>query len=201
MEVLKTEQIDLKKLRDIIGTYIGTKTASSLSMILGEPVTHRIRRILEIGSSELEAIIPAFDIIPMCSVYMKGDGDIRLILLFFLPSSMARKFAAKLLGVKTMKKLSSLGRSSISEAGNMLAGSFFNALSDGTGFRVDQSVPGFATNTFKAILEAPTIEMAIETDSVIVAEAELHGVDSDLKVDILILLSPQEAKKLLTAHQ
>ncbi|MBI1829082.1 MAG: chemotaxis protein CheC [Thaumarchaeota archaeon] len=201
MEVLRINENDLKELRETIGKYVGTKTSSSLSMLLGEPVSHRIRRIVEINLSDLESIIPVFDIIPMCSVCLKGQGDISIMLLFFMPTSMARKFAAKLLGVKTMKKLSSLGRSSISEVGNMLTGSFFNALSDGTGFQIDLSVPGFAVNTFKASLESSTIEIANVTDSVIVADAELHGVDSGIIVNVLILLGPSEAKKLLAASR
>ena len=201
MEVIQTHENDLQRMREILNEYIGTKTASSLSMLLGESVTHRVRRIVETDSFDLESIIPVFDIIPMCSVYLKGEGDIHVGLLFFLPASMAKKFAAKMLGVKTMKRLSSLGRSSIAEAGNMMAGSFFNALSDGTGFRVDMSTPGFAADKFKALLESPASELANVSERLVIAEAELHGVDSDIIVEILILLSPLEAKKLLSAQK
>ncbi|MGQ0605374.1 MAG: chemotaxis protein CheC [Candidatus Nitrosotenuis sp.] len=200
MEVLQPQN-NLKRLGDIIGNYIGTKTASSLSMILNEPVSHRIRKVVEVASLDLDSVIPVFDIIPMCSVYLKGEGDVHVTILFFLPSSMARKFAAKLLGVAKMNKLSSLGRSSISEVGNMMAGSFFNALSDGTGFRVEMSTPGFAADTFKALIESPTAELASTTERFIITEAELHGSDSDIIIDALILLSPTEAAKILNAHK
>lgn len=199
MEVLQPQQ-DLKKLGDIISSYIGTKTAASLSMILNEPVSHRIRKVVEVNSLDLDAVIPVFDILPMCSVYLRGIGDVHVTMLFFLPSSMARKFAAKLLGVEKMSKLSSLGRSSISEVGNMMAGSFLNALSDNTGFRVEMSTPGFAADTFKALIQTPTAELATTTDRVIITEAELHSADSDIIIDTLILLSPSEAKKILDAQ-
>ncbi len=199
MEVLRPNENNLQRLGEILSSYIGTKVSSSLSMLLGESVTHKVRRIMELDSANLESLIPVFDIIPMCSVYMKGEGDIHLALLFSLPSSMAKQFAAKLLGIKKIVKLSSLEKSSLSEAGNMLAGSFFNALSDGTGFKIDLSVPGFAIDTFKTLLEPPTLEISKLSDSVIVADAELHSLESNLKVHILILLSPSEAKKLLEA--
>ena len=201
MEILKINDNDLQKLRNIIDSYVGTKTASSLSMIINEPVNHRIRRIIEVDLNDLDSVIPVFDIIPMCSVCMKGQGDVNVMLLFFMPSSMARKFAAKLLGVKNMTKLSSLGRSSLSEVGNMLTGSFFNALSAGTGFQIDLSIPGFAVNTFKALLESPTLEMGTITNSVVIADAELHAIDSGIKVNMLILFNPPEVRKLLTASK
>ncbi len=198
MEVLQPQN-NLKRLGDILGNYIGTKTASSLSMILNEPVSHRIRKVVEVDAIDVDSVIPVFDMIPMCSVYLKGEGDVHVTLLFFLPSSMARKFAAKLLGVEKMNKLSSLGRSSITEVGNMMAGSFLNALSDGTGFRVQMSTPGFGADTFKALIESPTAELAITTERLIITEAELRGTDSDIIIDAMILLSPAEAKKILDA--
>lgn len=200
MEVLQP-QTNLKRLGEIISSYIGTKTSSSLSMILNEPVSHRVRKVVEVESLDLGSIIPVFDIIPMCSVYLKGEGDVHVTIVFFLPSSMAKKFAAKLLGVEKMNKLSSLGRSSISEVGNMMAGSFFNALSDGTGFRVEMSTPGFAADTFKALIESPTAELATTTDRFIITEAELHGAESDIIIEALILLSPTDAKKIIDAQK
>ena len=197
METLRIHHTDLEKLREIIGTYIGTKTASSLSMLLNESVTHRIRRIMEIGSLDIESVVPVFDIIPMCSVYLKGNGDVRIGLMFFLPSSAARKLASKLLGVQTMKRLSSLGRSSILEAGNIMAGSFFNALSDGTGFRIDLTTPGFGADTFKALIEPSIMDMSSSSNSMIVADAELRGFDSDIVVDILVFCTISDAQKLI----
>jgi chemotaxis protein CheC len=200
MEVLQP-QTNLKRLGEIISSYIGTKTSSSLSMILNEPVSHRVRKVVEVESFDLGSITPVFDIIPMCSVYLKGEGDVHVTIVFFLPSSMAKKFAAKLLGIEKMNKLSSLGRSSISEVGNMMAGSFFNALSDGTGFRVEMSTPGFAADTFKALIESPTTELATTTDRFIITEAELHGAESDIIIEALILLSPTDAKKIIDAQK
>ena len=75
MEVIQTHENDLQRMREILNEYIGTKTAASLSMLLGESVTHRVRRIVETDSFDLESIIPVFDIIPMCSVYLKGEGS------------------------------------------------------------------------------------------------------------------------------
>ncbi|NDB32337.1 MAG: hypothetical protein EB150_06050 [Nitrososphaeria archaeon] len=200
MEALQS-QLNLKRLGEIISSYIGSKTAASLSMILNESVSHRVRKVIEVESLNLDEVIPVFDILPMCSVYLKGEGDVHVTMVFFLPSSMARKFAAKLLGVEKMNKLSSLGKSSISEVGNMMAGSFLNALSDGTGFRVEMSTPGFAADTFKALVQTPTAELATTTDRIIITEAELHGTDSDIIIDTLILLSPSEAKKILDAQK
>lgn len=198
METVNKNEIDLKKLKGILGSYIATRTAPSLSTILGEPVQNRVRRVVELDFADLESIIPVFDdFLTMCGVYLKCEGDVRLGMLFFLPKSEAKDLAAKLLGVKNMRNLSVLGRSSISEVGNMMAGSFFNALSDGTGFRVESSVPGFAIDTYKTLLETPTAEIASTSNKVIVADAELQGINSGMKIHIMIILDPKDARILV----
>lgn len=198
MEVINKNEIDLNKLKDVLGSYIVARTVPALSTILGEPVQNRIRRVLELNHAELESILPVFDdYLTMCGVYLKCEGDVKLGLLFFLPKSEAKSLAAKLLGVKSVKSLSGLGQSSISEVGNMMAGSFFNALSDGTGFQVESSVPGFAVDSYKVLLETPTAEISTNSNRIIVADVELQGIDSEIKIHLMVILDPNNAKTLL----
>lgn len=202
MHVLPMKKVELEALSTIISSYLATKTASSLSILLNEPVEHNVFRVIEIGFSDLENTSLAFPQQEMCAVYLKGEGDVSVGMLFFLSSAEAKKLAARLLGKDTIDRLDALGRSSIAEVGNiLLAGSFLNALSAKTGFRVQCSVPGFATESFRALLEPVTLEMADGTDRFIVANAVIRTVKTSMKLHIMIILDPESARKLLTNNK
>ncbi len=191
---------ELKELHKIMDWYLANKAAYSLSTLLNEPVEHEVRRVLEVKLSDLEQIIPDFTDQEMCCVYLKGEGDVSLGMLLFLPPAEANSLASRLLGRDRPEELDLLGRSSISEMGNMLmGGSFLNALSDRTGFQMRCSVPGFAIETFRALLDAPVAEVANIADSLIITDAELHGIKSHTSVHIIVLLDPHGARKLLAS--
>jgi chemotaxis protein CheC len=195
------KRVELKELSNIINSYLATKTAASLSMMLGESVQHNVFRVLEIDLKDLESITSAFPNQEMCAVYLKGEGDVKVGMLFFLSPGEAKSLAARLLNKDTVDRLDSLERSSISEVGNiLLAGSFLNALSSGTGFQVQCSVLGFAVESLAALLEPATLEMADSTDRLIVADAMLRTAKSAMKFHIMIILDPQSARKLLNSN-
>jgi chemotaxis protein CheC len=158
--------------------------------------------VTDVEISKLDNIIKSVPPEEMYAVYLKGEGDVHLGMLIFLEENDAMKLASRLLGVKTMNKLDALGRSSISEVGNILmAGSFLNALSDGTGFQVTGSVPGFAIETFRTVVQYPATDIASTSDIIVTADAVLHAPKSDITVHILIILGTNEAKKLIDSDK
>ena len=202
MKVMGLNKDEMEKLGQAINSYIAPRTSSSLSKLLNEPVEHRLQRVIDVKILQLEDFIKTFPHEEICAVYLKGKGDVHLGMLIFLKESNAKKLVARLLGVKTVKKLDALGISSISEVGNILmAGSFLNALSDGTGFQMEGSVPGFAIETFRTILQSPATDIGSTSDILIVADAELHAIKSDITVRILIILGPHEAKKIIAYNK
>lgn len=189
---------DLEKLHHIFNSFIVTKTIPSLSTILGETIEHNLRKIREIEIIDLEDVIPTFeDAIAMSAVYVKSDGDLRLGILLCLPEKDSKKLAAKMLGKTKMNRLTSIGRSSISEIGNILSASIFNAISNNSGFKVESSVPGFAIETFRTLIESVATEIGNESNSLIIANADLQGRTSGTKLQLLLIQDSQEARKLL----
>ncbi len=192
--------MELEKLGEILGSYVGA-AAGSLGKLFNEGVAHKLHKTNVMEFSQLERSINAVPEQEIVAVYIKGEGDVRLGILLFLSEDNAKTLAARLLGSDTAEKLTALGKSAIAEMGNIiLAGSFLNALSKATGFKVKASVPGLAIDMFRTLLEPPTIDVASETDQVIVAEAELTLVDSAISATVLIILDPHGAEKLLTNH-
>jgi chemotaxis protein CheC len=188
---------DLEQLTEIFDRCISTKTVESLSTMLGESFDYKIGKTKLLDMSELDELTPAFsDSVDMSAVYLKQTGDVDIGILYYMPEKDGKKFAAKLLGLKKLGIFSKLGKSSLSETGNILSGSFFNALSDEKHCKTTSDMPGFAIDTFRSLLEIPVTDIGIENQSLIACDAEFHS-QNDLRLRMLIILDPINAKKLL----
>ena len=146
---------------------------------------------------DLENMMPTFeDTMTMSAVYVKGEGDLRIGILLCMPERDSKKLSAKLLGKSKMSSLTSVGRSSISEIGNILSASILNAISN-NGLKVESSVPGFAIDTFRTLIEFVASEIGSKSDRLIIANVDLIGINSGTKLHILLVQDDQEARKLL----
>lgn len=197
MQAYALTDSDLDQLSEIFNKCLSTKTVESLSTILGESFDYKIGKTKLLSISELDELTPAFsDSVDMSAVYLRQTGDIDVGILYYMPEKDGKKFAAKLLGLKKLGVFSKLSKSSLSETGNILSGSFFNALSIEKHCKTTSDIPGFAIDTFRSLLEIPAADIGIETQSLIVCDAEFHS-QSDLRLRMLIILDPINAKKLL----
>lgn len=200
MQTYAITDSDLEQLSEIFNKCISTKTIESLSTIVGESFDYKIGKTRLLDISELDELTPAFsDSINMSAVYLKQTGDIDVAVLYYMPEKDGKRFAAKLLGLKKLGVFSKLSKSSLSETGNILSGSFFNALYNEKHCKTTSDIPGFAIDTFRSLLEIPASDIGIETQSLIACNAEFNS-QSDLRLRMLIILDPINAKKLLDTH-
>jgi chemotaxis protein CheC len=200
MQSFAITENERKQLSEIFDKCISTKTVEALSVILGEAVQYKIGKTRLLDISELDELTPAFsEAVNMSAVYLKQTGDINVGVLYYMPEKDGKRFAAKLLGKKSLGTFTKLSESSLSETGNILSGSFFNALSNEQDCKTSSDVPGFAVDTFRSLLEFPAMDIGIETQSLVACTAEFFST-SDLKMRMLIIMDPINAKKLLDRH-
>lgn len=200
MQSFAVTEHDLGHLSEIFSRCISTKTVDALGTLLGEQIQHKIGKTQILDITELDELTPAFaEEANMSAVYLKQTGDINVGVLYYMPEKDGKKFAAKLLGKKRLDSFTKLSKSSLSETGNILSGSFFNALANEQGCNTSADVPGFAVDTFRSLLEFPAMEIGIETQSLVACTAEFSSL-SGLKLRMLIILDPLNAKKLLEKH-
>jgi len=192
-------QTELYSLENVLSSYIAQKTSSALSSLLGESVSHTIKKT-HTETSKIGDLRDFVKEIVLCSVFLHGGGDVRLGILYSIPEIDAKQIAAKLLCMEKIESLDDLGKSAISEVGNIMSGSFFNALSDHTGLKVDLSTPDFAMTSISALLEPHASGFLCEIND-IVTEIELTGVNSNVCVHMLIIQDHDNARKLLNAKR
>ena len=191
-------QTELYSLENVLSSYIAQKTSVALSSLLGESVEHVIKKT----HTEISKVdgLENFKEIALCSVFLHGGGDIRLGILYSIPENDAKQIAAKLMCLEKIDSLDDLGKSAISEVGNIMTGSFFNALSDHTGLKVDLSTPGFAMTSISSLL-GPHAKGFLCPSSDIATEVEFTGANSTVHIHMLIIQNHDNARKLLNGKR
>ncbi|MHB8547178.1 MAG: chemotaxis protein CheC [Nitrosotalea sp.] len=189
---------DLKKLNSVLDSFIVQKTIPALGSMLGEPMMHSIKKTREIPITNLDLIISDLEEMNvMSAVYVKCDGDLHMGALLYLPENESKTLASKLLGRPISNELEGITTSSISEIGNILTASIINAISDDTGYKIYSSVPGYAVEFFRTLLEAVVADFGNESDTLIVSHVEFHGPKSGIVIHMLLIQNPSEIKKLM----
>lgn len=188
---------ELEKLHDVLDMFVTKKTSIALSSLLGEPIKHNVKVKNQHMKEIDEKNDSISDEILLCSVFLKGEGEIRIGILYTVNEEDAKKIAAKLLCQDKVECLNDLEKSSISEVGNIMSGSFFNAMSDLTGLQIELGTPGFATTSIKDLLHPHAEDFITPTDDVS-SHIEIEGVNSGVKLNMFIMQNSENAKKLFT---
>ena len=190
------QELEIKKLVGTFNDFLSNKTCGALSTLLSEPVEHKLIR-LENGCDPSGAICLPSESIKMCSVRLNGKGDLHIELLFTTELKHGLKIASKLLG-SDVNEIDEIGTSALQEVANILTGSFFNALSENTGFKVDLSTPVFKEGDWKNLILEPACDVVSPTSDAIVNDAILSGTESGTQIHMLIIQHPEHARKLIS---
>ncbi|MGI0047443.1 MAG: hypothetical protein ACREBB_09715 [Nitrosotalea sp.] len=157
-----------------------------------------LKKTQAITFTDLDLLISGLEEMKMMSaVYVKCEGDIHIGVLWYMLEEESKPLAAKLLGKSHIKKFDKLAISSISEIGNILTASIVNAISCDTGCKMWSSVPGFAVESLRTLLEAIASDFGDQSDMLIVSVVEFYGLNSRTRLQMLLIQDPKEAKKLV----
>lgn len=188
---------EIKKLKGTIDDYVTEKTCHALSILLNEPVKHKLT-MFENNPNSINFHLPPNEI-QMCSVRLNGRGDLHIELLYSTKFHYAIKIASKLLGTE-VNEIDEMGTSALQEVANILTGSFFNALSENTGFRIDLSTPKFKEGGIQKLLLEPTKDVINITDDVVITEVLLTGTQTGIQIHMLIIQHTEHARKLISSQ-
>jgi len=190
---------EVENFTKIINEYIALQTSSSLSTLLSEPIDYNVM-ILDKRFFNPKNIKLSSEEIQMCGVRLRGKGDIHIEICYAIKMKYAKQIAAKLLGKDEIQEIDEMGTSAIQEVANILTGSFFNAMAIGTGFRVDLSTPDFLQSDLESLVKKSALEVINPSDSAIIADAELIGKKSGIRIHMIIVQNSNDARKILSKN-
>ncbi|QLH06861.1 chemotaxis protein CheC [Nitrosopumilus ureiphilus] len=193
---MNLQETEIQKLTGTFNDFITEKTCNALSTLLGEPIRHKLT-MLENDVYSTETVCLPSDEIKMCSVRLNGKGDLHIELLYTTKLAHAVKIASKLLGTEVYE-IDEMGTSALQEVANILTGSFFNALSENTGFRVDLSTPSFKEGELQDLLLEPACDVITPSNDAVITDSLLCGKNTGIEIHMLIIQHPEHARKLIS---
>jgi len=199
--MLKNEEISISEiynLESIINYYIGKKTSAAFGMMLCDEVEFTTKTYFKDIIPFNQEFPPSNEIV-LCSTFLKGEGDIRFRILYTLTENDAKQLAAKLLCTESVNEINDLSESSIKEVGNIMTGSFFNAICDETDFKIDLSTPDFIMGSITDAMK-PIKDSIKDIHSLITTDVVLKPKNNQIKLRMVIMQEINDAKQLLQCY-
>lgn len=97
----------------------------------------------------------------------------------------------------SFEEMDEMDASAIMEVGNILLSSYVTAISNFAGFKIDISVPAHTVNMIGGILSVPIVEMAEETDKMLMIHGYFIIDGQKISSNILLIPDMESLNKLL----
>ncbi len=142
-----------------IGNIGSGSAANALSQMLGKTVTMRVPDVSVLDYQHvIEQMGGPEKVITGILVHL--NGDIQGMIMFLLEDSFAQVVLSTFLGKENVF-------SAIKEMGNIMAGSYLQAIGTLTGLTIDMSVPAMTVDMMGAIMSVPIVEYSEIGDKVL----------------------------------
>ena len=151
-----------------IGNIGQGNAASSLSQMLSQTIDISVPTVKLLGFNESVEYLGGPENVVL-GMLVGLSGDINGMMLYVLQKSFANSMLKAVFGkeINDLTELDEMDLSFIREIGNILAGSYVNAISSLTGLTIDISVPTISIDMAGAILAVPAVEFAQIGNSVL----------------------------------
>ena len=153
MEENKLTDMQLDALKEVSNIGAGN-AATSLSILLGKKIDMTVPSVNMI---EFATLIESGGEEEVAGIVVRVLGDFPGSILIIFEKDIAKNIIEMLTGVRE-EEFSELGNSVLCEIGNILSGSYMNAIAQFTGLRVVASVPAVAVDMLSAILATTFVE-------------------------------------------
>ncbi len=151
-----------------IGNIGSGNAASALSAMLSKPVTMHVPdvRVLDYQAAIDEVGGPEKVI---TGILVTFKGDIKGMIMFLLEDAFAKIVVNTFMGKDNVDvlKMDETDFSAVKEMGNIMGGSYLNALAALAGFTVSMDVPSMTVDMMGAIMNAPMTEFSEVGDKVL----------------------------------
>lgn len=133
------------------------------------------------------------------AIFLRMNGDLEGNMMLVLSLESARKLVQQLLQSNATEDFTELELSALGEVGNILSGSYLNAISHLTSLRLQQSVPAVAIDMAGAVLDIGLVMAGEVADSAILIDTNIWQGSSNIDGHFFLLPDPWATVPLLRA--
>lgn len=198
MEPSELSALEADVLKEV-GNIGAGHAATALSTLLHDPVQLSVTSARACRFGDIPEIVGGAEEI-VAGVFLRVSGEINGTIMFLLPLPSARRLICRLLpeGYQ-IGEFGELEVSALSEVGNILGGSYLNAISMLSSLQIQQSVPAVAIDMAGAILDIGMIMVGETSDEAIVIDTNISHGDDDIEGHVFLLPDPDSTIPLLKA--
>ncbi len=180
-----------------VGNIGAGHAASALAVMLQKRVDMDVPEIKILDFSQINEIMGAETLAAGILLNVSGDMDATMILLLEIKS--AEKLINMVMGRPADQEceMKSMELSAMKEIGNILAGSYVQALTVLTGMNLKLSIPDIAVDMAGAILSVPAIELGKVADQVLYIETQFSEGSSMVRGNFFLIPEVDSYDKLL----
>ncbi|MCG9967957.1 chemotaxis protein CheC [Pelotomaculum terephthalicicum JT] len=174
--------------------------ATALAELLDKKVDMAVPKAFFFDVEEIFDMVGGPEEIVSC-VFLNLEGDIHGTVLFIFTERSTYRLIEMLTGqeVGNVTELDVMGESAVSEIGNVLTGSFMNAIGGMTGLRMNTSVPMFAFDMFGAILSTSLVASGHWDDQVLFIETVFFQETDEIRGHFFMLPETGALNRLFEA--
>lgn len=181
-----------------IGNIGAGNATTALAQLLNCKVEMKVPQVKLLAFAEVGDLIGGAEQI-MAGIYSGVEGDIKGSIMFLLKRKSARNLVAKLMGITfESEEFTEMEESALKEIGNIITGSYLNALSTLTNFKIYPTVPALCVDMAGAILSVPAIEFGAVGDRILLIQTQFSD---ELELDGYFIMVPdlESYDKILTS--
>jgi len=182
-----------------IGNIGAGNAVTSLAKMIDKKVDMAVPKVKIMGFDKVSQILGGEEMI-VVGILLNVTGDLTGNMMFILDTFAARQLVNILIGSdSTSLSFDEMELSALKEIGNILTGSYLNALAGLTNLRILPSIPELAIDMAGAILSVPAIEFGKVGDSVLYIETEFSEGITKVLGDFLLIPDIDSYEVLLKA--
>lgn len=183
-----------------IGNVGAGNAATALSEILADRIMMSVPELRLIDVSSMTTILggPENEVV---GILVNMTDDVEGMLLFLLNKQFICKLIKVLLDkeITSFDEISEMDMSAITEIGNILAGSYINAMSAMTNLNIWLSPPQVTIDMVGAILSYPAAQFGAMGDKLLFIEEDFLSGEETIKSHLLIMPDLKSLNKILTS--
>jgi len=198
-EILNLSASQLDALREI-GNVGAGNSATALSQIINRKIDMSVPQVSVMPLDDVPDVVGGPDVM-IVGVFLRVYGAAPGSVLFLLPRDSAFYLIDMLMGKErgATQDLDFMDESALMEIGNILSGSFLNAMSFFTKVTMLPSIPALAMDMAGAILSVVLVQLGQMGDHALVIETEFLSEDDGIKGHFFLIPDPGSLDTILSA--
>ena len=184
---LSPVQLDVLK---EIGNIGSGNAATALSQLLGRSIDMQVPqvRLMDVADA-IESLGSPDKLVVGILIRLKGDAD--GMIMFLLEEAFAKTIVTGLMGERSFSLYE------MSEIGNIMGGSYVNAIANLSGMVIDMSVPALTTDMLGAIMTVPATELSEAYERVLMISEQFLIDSVEIQSDMLLIPTVESLRTLL----